>query len=888
PTSMAEAIAAIAVVSSIIACVEFAGKLTVETVKFAKSTSDTLPENQRLAELACENEHLATQLRSVQADGNEHVLEKSVQKKATECHKECKRLLDMLKSLKAKSTRRKIKAALKSKKKQSELAACRNRVKELRDQLSLALVMLIQSDQRREFSRLKNYIGEQHEQGTSGLKQTIANIASHMRGPQVNDSVVDKIISSLEFPSMSQRRHVVVDAASETFEWPFEESPIADWLQEDSGIFWVRGKAASGKSTLMKHIVQDHRTYKRLKIWANGKKLVVADHFFWIAGTSLQRSYQGMLQTLLHSIFTQDRSLVPIACPSRCETPDSNAGGRWSTSELFECLCACAEKNDVRYCFFLDGLDEYHPQEDHTNLVDRFKQLTKHVNVKLCVSSRGWTIFENAFGHSRQSIRLEEVTRNDMRKFSDRLDWTFETDRLVDDIVDKARGVFLWTHLVLSSMHDRLLAGIGLEGLQQCLHEFPSDLEQYIRNLVWDRINPTWLKGRRSETACALKLLMMNTFDDNYHTEVLLSHWLVLLSKDCDISRRDFYKQIRVQCIDENLSHMCSKTLQILKQACKDILQITQKDDVSQSRIDFSHRCMYDFLQAAEMQTFLDDNVPGHFLEPDFGARLVIAVSKLRMGDECMWSIMLPYETLDIGEVDEPDEILQEWESSIFEHEQLCEGPCAAHCPVVSCGPEWPSNRCFDNVHEKWHCVLELFIKYGLYRAVKTYLPMVSDPMQYFFLAIAFGASPDYDLRATKSKMRLLPPTDLVQLLFEEHQCTRRGLGFFARQATFWKSDVQPPTSAESDAEAIWGITKLLLKIGVIVPDTVCMSARAVFELKELDECSGENHVCDMQSIESLLKQLTPPRHQSELETLLEQAEREPAEVSDACEDTDS
>ncbi|KAF2237239.1 hypothetical protein EV356DRAFT_496816 [Viridothelium virens] len=643
---MAEAVAAIAVVASVIACVQFAGKLTTETVNFAKSTSNRLREHRRLRELTLENEHLTTRLRALQCSGKDHFLEKSVQEKAIQCHEECKRLLEMLESLRANNARQKIVAALKSIRKQPKIEACRKRLKELQAQLSLVLLALVQSDQRQEFSSLRDCIEEQHEQNASELQQATKTVTTQMRELlQRNDNVVAKIIRSLEFPTMYQRRHDLVDAASETFNWPFSESPIADWLQKGTGIFWVRGKAGSGKSTLMKHIVQDRRTYEHLKIWANDKTLLVADHFFWISGASLQRSYQGMLQTLLHSIFRADRSLVPIVCPDRYQNVELDDGGIWSTDELFECLCASVRDSNVRYCFFIDGLDEYQPQEDHLKLVDRLKQITKYTNVKLCVSSRVWTIFENAFGLNHQTIRLEEVTRDDMKKFArSRLsasdietgqtnlaDWSSKFDGLVDDIVDKAEGVFLWTHLVLSSMHDRMLAGIDPDGLRQCLREFPSDLEEYIRDLIWARINTTWLKGR-SETAYALKFAMIMVEEDD--VQEVLSYWLLLLSRDCDISERDFHKQLRLQCIeDEILSQMCRKTVQILRQACKDILRITQDGHVSDSRVDFSHRSMYDFLSTAEMQTFLDENVPSHFLESDFIIRFRIAQNKLRSRD---------------------------------------------------------------------------------------------------------------------------------------------------------------------------------------------------------------------------------------------------------------
>jgi ATPase subunit of ABC transporter with duplicated ATPase domains len=94
-------------------------------------------------------------------------------------------------------------------------------------------------------------------------------------------------------------RHAkVAEAHRKTFSWIFEDASqgpsgefkFQDWLLFQEGIYWIMGKAGSGKSTLMKYLYHHQRTKEALKSWASLKKLVVAKFFFWNAGASMQKS----------------------------------------------------------------------------------------------------------------------------------------------------------------------------------------------------------------------------------------------------------------------------------------------------------------------------------------------------------------------------------------------------------------------------------------------------------------------------------------------------------------------------------------------------------------------------------------------------------------------
>ena len=90
-------------------------------------------------------------------------------------------------------------------------------------------------------------------------------------------------------------------------------NPFLEWLISDGApIFWISGKAASGKSTLMKYL---HKRPELATIlsdkYANGSKnLIMASFSFYDQGKSkLQKSREGLLRALLHCLL-KDREAM--------------------------------------------------------------------------------------------------------------------------------------------------------------------------------------------------------------------------------------------------------------------------------------------------------------------------------------------------------------------------------------------------------------------------------------------------------------------------------------------------------------------------------------------------------------------------------------------------
>lgn len=98
-----------------------------------------------------------------------------------------------------------------------------------------------------------------------------------------DSTTVSSILETLYFTQMSERQVSIPKAHSDTLEWIFSsESNFEKWLQRENGIFWIAGKAGSGKSTLMKFIHRHEITRSALVRWAAGNRLITASHFFGV------------------------------------------------------------------------------------------------------------------------------------------------------------------------------------------------------------------------------------------------------------------------------------------------------------------------------------------------------------------------------------------------------------------------------------------------------------------------------------------------------------------------------------------------------------------------------------------------------------------------------
>lgn len=319
------------------------------------------------------------------------------------------------------------------------------------------------------------------------------------------EELYDAFLAKLGFEGQIDREHNINAAAERTFEWVFRDpdptlarwTNFVDWLENGDGIYWVTGKAGSGKSTLLKFLQRHAHTTRSLSRWAGTSRLIVSSFYFWNSGSALQMSQEGMLRTLLYQVASQVKECIPQIAPQRWSVTKvfrEDAAG-WAMGELLQALdrLTSSDFSNLRLFFFIDGLDEFAGR--HEEIISLLERLGSHPHIKLCISSRPWVVFEDAF-HMKPSLRMQDLIGKDIETYVDtKLHGSERFLRLeklspsvakdfIHQIASKASGVFLWVTLVVRELLRGIQDGDRLSDLQQRLDAMPSDLYAFFAKML--------------------------------------------------------------------------------------------------------------------------------------------------------------------------------------------------------------------------------------------------------------------------------------------------------------------------------------------------------------------------------------------------------------------
>jgi len=321
-----------------------------------------------------------------------------------------------------------------------------------------------------------------------------------------------KILDALWHHTITERVDSLKDAHGKTFRWVLnpprqddEWDDLSAWLRFGSGIYWLSGKAGSGKSTLMKYLLHHDLAHKLLEKWAGDDSLSVCSFFFWALGTSQQQSQQGLMRMLLYQVLDADSSLILKLLPNSWRQLQSNEPDKWnglSSIELKEAFqkLATVQLAKRKFFFIIDGLDEY--AGSSADGVDFIQGLVRNSNIKVLLSSRPIPDCVQAFS-SNPKLRLQDLTREDIAAYVDDVigshqymqnfatSETIQFEELRSDICRKASGVFLWVILACRSLCDGFAAYDSISELQSRVDELPPELEDLFQHML-DNIEPRY------------------------------------------------------------------------------------------------------------------------------------------------------------------------------------------------------------------------------------------------------------------------------------------------------------------------------------------------------------------------------------------------------------
>ncbi|KAI9707906.1 MAG: hypothetical protein M1820_004512 [Bogoriella megaspora] len=336
-----------------------------------------------------------------------------------------------------------------------------------------------------------------------------------------DDTDLQAILDSLDDKLARSRVLDVQPEHKSTFQWLYdpEATTFPNWLRGSNkapefggSIYWIHGKPGSGKSTLMKFALRHADTKSLLPNSGEGNtRWILPAFFFHDRGIGSQKSLQGMMKEILFQLLSEEPRLHyyvlsewrALLFRQKTQRPE------WDKQTLGAALEAIIATCEIplSVCIFLDALDEHDANASDSNeeLISFVESLAEKadaselVNLKICLASRDWNIFKDAFGNCA-GLAIHEHTKDDIYTYSraklashltSSIGSPTSFDSLLRQVTAKASGVFIWVRLVVEDLRRAMRDGADVALLQKLLTETPQELhELYARTL--DRIEPDY------------------------------------------------------------------------------------------------------------------------------------------------------------------------------------------------------------------------------------------------------------------------------------------------------------------------------------------------------------------------------------------------------------
>lgn len=691
-------LSALSIAGNIVQFIDFGSKLLNSSREIYHSAEGLSSNHQHLEQITQSLIDLNTKLSQNPATPTLTTHGQGLTKLAASCEKEGTRLLSAIARLKLEQTEskwRSFQQALKCVWKEHDLRELEKRLDGYRSELKIQLLKLL-SDQQSDFLTVLRSLVDENRRMEIDRNQQVQTLVekvdalgrsqvgtvrdvnfaelgaklSELKTEASNLLTEQRILASLRFQQINIRHESIPEAHAKTFEWIFQESQdpesseaqrpktkFMEWLKQGGkhdGLYWIGGKAGSGKSTLMKFICDHPRTADGLKCWAGSNALVTANFFFWRSGTTLQKSQKGLLQTLLYEILRKCPRLISVSLQARWKQIEQ---GEWTRSELLKTFSMLRRdlKSSTRFCFFIDGLDEY--PGDSRDLLRVLENLTAFENVKVCVSSRPWEIFKQAFDTNiDRRLYLQELTRQDIEIY---VYQTFEEDpnfiqarnhdskynELVSEIVELAQGVFLWVFLVVRSLLRGLTSADTFKILQTRLRQLPTDLEDFFEHMLnsVDDVYQSQMARtfRVAQAAWAPLPLLLYSFVDDLEEDSDFALRLGVQTRSSQKATQSTKIKAGLKIKDREMTmekRIDARSKGLLEISHQSTFSSQNKDLFLTKKVDFLHRTVSEFLIREDIQAKFALKTTSAFIPEVVICHSILAILKL-----------LP---LDIGEVE--------------------------------------------------------------------------------------------------------------------------------------------------------------------------------------------------------------------------------------------
>ena len=394
------------------------------------------------------------------------------------------------------------------------------------------------------------------------------------------------------------------------------------WIQSEGRIFWIYGKPGAGKSTLMKQLTQSKRAFD-LMSW-KPKPVIVVSYFFYELGQPQEKQFRSLLKAILYALLQTFHKSDPRALSSIMRIIEPHVGlhpGDQKSSiredeklrqALSQTLTAC--QNAARLVLFVDGLDEC--EGDHRDQLGFLRtwiesSIKTKLSIKACIASRNETeiglrlsMYPSLPIHNFTKANISAyVTRRlgaAWEMMSRQPDYTTAIfdQGLIDALVEKAEGVFLWVDLVATQLTFSIEEERTAEELWMQLNDMPDDLRDLYSRIVdkipqrvlYDTINFLRLYDHSIDPASADRPLIIKP-----HLFTLWEFRAAAEDPSIAVSCKAHFEDGFDEESIHSQQHLCAIMKRRIQRGCKGLIHVEDTNNLPKAEVTLLHRTVKKF-----------------------------------------------------------------------------------------------------------------------------------------------------------------------------------------------------------------------------------------------------------------------------------------------------
>jgi ankyrin repeat protein len=316
--------------------------------------------------------------------------------------------------------------------------------------------------------------------------------AGQTQASNIDATVKQSLVEQLYFDQIDERLTGLRAAQKTTCRWFFSTDEYNAWRDATQrsvhgGFLWIKGNPGTGKSTLMKLLVEEARDNAKVD-----PSQITLSFFFRARGIMEEKSTTGLYRSLLYQLFEEVMDLKDSLAWMTVNGARNIQQNGWNEEALKQTLTHAISKLGSRsLTIFVDALDEC-DQTQAAGMISFFEELCEHaedanVKLKICFSSRYYptiliekgveTILENELGHTED---IKYYVKSKLR-----LGKAKNAESLRAEILEKSSGIFLWVVLVLDILNAEYPnSAMSINAIRSRLQQIPPGLNELFEMIL--------------------------------------------------------------------------------------------------------------------------------------------------------------------------------------------------------------------------------------------------------------------------------------------------------------------------------------------------------------------------------------------------------------------